>query len=229
MTKEEQQENNNNLRNDKDKLEKELEIYTTQEFINDKFCFSRSKMGKLATIGTPIFIGGFASAFAFIGTLIFTPAMFMEATPAVTSLLKTICLSAGLVGTGVSGIATYLRRKQDRRIFNKINNRLGENKLPENSNNHFEELGTICDKSREKIDALASIHLAYQDSKRELERFVSEDNIGENPVESAIRGAKSFDSSLSFRSEPDERIMYLEQVMHEEVEAKVEGPTLVKR
>ena len=229
MSKEEQEKNNKNLRENIKVKENELEILSTQHFLNNNFVMLRSKMGKLATIGTPFVIGLTTSMIAVVGVMTFKPDILMETLPQAGKMMSNIALAGGTIGAAISSVQTYLVNKQDRRIFNKFNNKLGEDKLPENVDSDIKEARKIVSKGDKVINELATAHLVYQDSTRELESISSEIVANEETtLDIVIKGAKTFDK-LNLMSESDERTETIMQVAHDDEIKEVEGPTLVKR
>lgn len=224
MSKLEQEKNNKKLRENISIKERELEISSTKLFLNENFVMLRTKPGKLGTIGIPFMTGLLSYLFTSAGALIIEPALLMN------PMFNTIGLIAGIAGGAVSIVPTYIRNKQNRKIFNKFNNRLGENKLPENTDSDIKEGRKIVTKGNKIMEELATAHLVYQDSSREVEKNSSEivDN-EESALDIAIRGAKNLDDKLDLRCEPDERIETIMRVAHEDGVKEVEGPTLVKR
>lgn len=171
MAKEEQEKNNKNLRENISKKERELEVLSTQHFLNENFTMLRTKIGKIGTIGIPFIVGLLSYLFTSVGALIIDPLLLMN------SMFNTICLIGGIVGGTVSIVPTYIRNKQNRKIFNKFNNRLGENKLPENTDSYIKEGRNIVTRGNKIIEELATAHLVYQDSTRELEKIKEEEFI----------------------------------------------------
>lgn len=223
MSKLEQEKNNKKLRENISIKERELEISSTKLFLNKNFVMLRTKPGKLGTIGIPFMTGLLSYIFTSAGALIIDPLLLMN------PMFNTIGLTGGIVGGLVSVVPTYIRNKQNRKIFNKFNNRLGENKLPENADSYIKEGRTIVTKGNKTIEELATAHLVYQDSRRELENTTDIETNKESALDIAIRGAKNLDDKLDLRCEPDERIETIMRVAHEDDVKEVEGPTLVKR
>lgn len=244
MSKEEQGNNNKELRNNINNKERELEISSTQLFLNENFVMLRSKLGKIATIGIPVGVGLLSYLFVSAGSLIINPLLLTN--PA----FNTIGLIGGGIGAITSIIPTYFRNKQNRRLFNKINNKLGENKLPQNTDNDIIEKRKIVSKGDKIIEELATAHLIYQDSTRELERMQKEEfinkgvesdykkekveevcqiieelmdnnegiynkNNNESVFDTVLRELNKIDDNLDLRGELEDK-------------KEVEGPTLVK-
>jgi len=209
----------------------------------------RTKLGKIGIVGLPFMVGVITSLYAFVGIFMFEPSFAFESPATVGHIVNTITLGAGAVGAGVSLVATVLRRRQDRRIFNKFNNKLGEDKLPENVDSEIKEARKIVSKGNKVINELATAHLAYQDSTRELENISSEIVASEETaLDIAIRRTKNLDDKFDLRVEPDERMETIMRVAHEDkddiswvqpyleedieedvVDSSIEGPTFVKR
>jgi len=251
MSKEEQENNNKKLRENINNKERELEILSTQLFLNRNFIMQRTRLGKLGTIGTPFAIGLLTSMVAVVGSMVFTPTIFMESVAAAESILRNTALIGGSLGVVASSLPTYLRNKQNRRIFNKFNDRLGENKLPENIDSDIKERRKIVTKGNKIIEELATAHLTYQDSTRELERIQKEEFITKS-VESGYKkekieevcqiieelvenhqgsynrndGESVFDAVLRGLNNLDGDLDLETEV---EVRKEIEGPTLVKR
>ena len=165
--------------------------------------------------------------------------------------INTIGLIGGGIGAIISIIPTYFRNKQNRRLFNKINNKLGENKLPQNTDNDIIEKRKIVSKGDKIMEELATAHLIYQDSTRELERMQKEEFINKG-VESGYKKEKVeevcqiieelidnnegiynknnnesvFDTVLRELSNLDDNLDLRGEL---EDKKEVEGPTLVKR
>ena len=223
MSKQDQEKNNKNLRENISKKERELEISSTQLLLNEDFVMLRSNLGKIATIGIPVGVGLLSYLFTSVGSLIINPSLLTS------SSFNTIGLIGGGIGALASITPTYIRNKQNRKLFNKFNNKLADNKLPENTDNDIIEKRKIVSKGNKIIEELATAHLVYQDSTRELERIVATEIIEEETaLDIAIRGAEKMDE-LDLRSEQDERMKTIMQVAHEEETKEIEGPTLVKR
>ena len=223
MSKLEQEKNNKKLRENISIKERELEISSTKLFLNKNFVMLRTKPGKLGTIGIPFMTGLLSYIFTSAGALIIDPLLLMN------PMFNTIGLTGGIVGGLVSVVPTYIRNKQNRKIFNKFNNRLGENKLPENTDSYIKEGRTIVTKGNKTIEELATAHLVYQDSRRELENTTDIETNKESALDIAIRGAKNLGDNLDLRCEPDERMETIMSVAHKDDVKEVEGPTLVKR
>lgn len=214
MTYEEQLQNNKKLSDKKTNKEKELEVLTTQEFIHDNFWSIRSKLGKIYAIGMPFVIGGLSTICVVFAGMVLSPTiMFAESTPALNALIGNIFLSSFAAGTGVGAIGTYLRRRQDKRLFNKMNDKLDDNKLPSYSSDYYEELSNIGEKKKIKMNEIVSTNFSYHDSKRELERYIIEED--NNPSIKLITEEKS-----------SEYVNIEEDTLDSN---KVEGPRLIKR
>lgn len=247
MTQEEQENNNKKLRDNISGKEKELEISSTQHFLNENFVMLRSKLGKLGTVGTPFVIGLMTALVASVGAFVFEPTLLVSTPTLADSVLSKIGLIGGTIGTIASSVPTYLRNKQNRRIFNKFNNRLGENKLPENIDSDIIEGRKIVTKGNKVIEELATAHLVYQDSKRELERLL--DSNDKNPIleysfkplqitektrEEVLSHPERYaDSDVRIRTgqfyTDEEYENYVEESLKRPLPDEKEGPTLVKR
>lgn len=238
MSKDEQEKNNKKLRENISIKERELEISSTQLFLNENFARLRSKLGKLETVGTPFVIGLMTGVFASFGAFVFEPTLLPSTSTLAGSVLSKIGLIGGTIGTITSSATTYLRNRQNRRIFNKFNNRLCEDKLPENIDNDIVERRKIVTKGNKSIEELATAHLAYQDSTRELERLIASELVEEENQQKKI---KTWDDLLYTEEEihqymqmPDTSTPFNSETIfgpekHTDEEYEIEGPTLVKR
>lgn len=213
MSKLEQEKNNKKLRENISIKERELEISSTKLFLNENFVMLRTKPGKLGTIGIPFMTGLLSYLFTSAGALIIEPALLMN------PMFNTIGLIGGIAGVAVSIVPIYIRNKQNRKIFNKFNNRLGENKLPENTDSYIKEGRTIVTKGNKTIEELVTAHLVYQDGTRELERIQEEAFINKG-IECGYK-----------KEEVKEAINIIGSVVENYGinQKEVEGPTLVKR
>lgn len=216
MTEEEQLENNKKLKEEIETKENELDVLSTQAFLNREFCDEFSKFGKLSSFFNIILSGESALVASLALSLFFTPIMYMEEASA-SFLMKTIIFSSFTLGCSVSTIAKYLRRRENKEIFDKMNSKLGNNKLPESTSNYGNELDIIIAKGDSKISEISRAHLLYQDSSRQLEKFKDDKTI----VESVSENHENYLD--------DNYEMILEPTLDEENHREVEGPTLVKK
>lgn len=203
----------------------ELDLLTLQKVLDEKFWRVREKSQKVIDVVAAGLMGGFF-------TMMYGSVPLLMLKEYITSLGLVSLLGPFVIGTiGVSGYMIK-RGKDYAKAFNNLNNKLGENSLPVNIKDAYEEQQEIDYKIESKIKEISTMEMQLQEQKRIMESFlkdndeeakalesiVSKEHIIEEPENDAIFGYNQELMSLI-----DEEIFKEEK----ELEVEEKGPSLV--
>lgn len=202
----------------------DLDLLTVQKVLHEKFWRVRTKSQKVIDVIAAGLMGGFL-------TMMYGELPLLMLKEYITSLGLVSLLGPFVIGTiGVSGYMIKRGKDYTKAFYNL--NKLGENSLPVNIKDAYEEQQEIDSKIESKIKEISTMEMQLQEQKRLMESFlkdnyeeaqklesiVSKEHIIEEPENDTIFGYNQ--ELMSFI---DEEIFTEEK----ELELEEKGPSLV--
>ncbi len=160
--------------------EEELDLLTNQKVLYEKFWRIRSIVERVVgAIGCGLIGGCFTMACFDV------PLLLLQNYGSVFSGLSFV-LAPFIIGTvGVSGYVIK-RDKDSKKVFDNLNEQLGENALPDKEKKAYEELKDIDAKLKRKIREVSILKIQLQDQKKVLESFKSAETEKEQILEPSV-------------------------------------------
>lgn len=203
----------------------ELDLLTVQKILHEKFWRVRTKSQKVIDVIVAGLMGGFL-------TMMYGELPLLMLKEYITSLGLVSLIGPFVIGTvGVSGYMIK-RGKDYAKAFNNLNNKLGENSLPVNIKDAYEEQQEIDSKIESKIKEISTMEMQLQEQKRIMESFLK-DNDGEaKALESIVSKEhiiEELENDTIFGYNQELMSLIDEEIFTEEKELEVEekGPSLV--
>ncbi len=157
---------------------KELDIYSTQNVLHNRFWKVRKDFGRKSNIMISIMMCG-------VSTMLFASCPFLlmamaDIMPKTSSLLVPVAITFAPFVTGIIGgsVYTFKTNKYYKNLFNKLNSQLGENALEENQSFEMsvEEQEKIESMIKNQIRNISLTQVQLQESKRYLDACMTEED-----------------------------------------------------
>lgn len=192
----------------------ELDVLTTQKVLHEKFWRVRTKGQKVMDIIMSGMIGGFF-------TMMYGEMPILIVRDYISSL-SLMSLFTPLI-VGIAGVSGYMikRNKDYMKVFNNLNNELGEDSLQDKINEAYEEQQDIDSKIETKIREISIVGSQLQEQKRIIESFSEDSDEKAQTIEIAKKG-----TMLGYSQED---LMSLDESVEKESGMETKGPSLVLR
>jgi len=206
-----------------------LDIFSTKKVLHDRFWKIRQKFQRRIQTMTAIMLSGlFSMAFCSF------PIMLIKDVIPSGSLMSILAVPFTPLIVGAVGGSLYMlkRNKDYKKVFNNLNDKLGEDALEEDLDKRYEdalqEQRNLESIITTKISDISSIAVKLQENKRYLEAYITD---GENKKE-GLDDFKEY-NNIDVKTytekyfEGNEQEEYVEESLLSDTEEK--GPKLIKR
>lgn len=152
----------------------ELDILSTKKTLNTHFSEIRDNYEKVTAILYACMTAGLMTM-----AVTFTPLFMLREVYTYSSLFTNLLHALAPLAVGILGACGYRikRNKDSEKAFDNLNSTLGENQLPKNTKDIHKETKEYKRIIEDKINHISDLKVKFQETKRNLETFMTEEEI----------------------------------------------------
>ena len=182
----------------------ELDALTTKKILTTKFWSTRNKSNIYFDSILYGMLGGTLEMMALT-----VPFIHLAEHITYMNLISTLMMLAPAIGVTIGSVYIIRRNKNNMRIFNKFNTKLGKNAINDKAKDYTKDTQKYDSQIIDAINKLSIAEIALQEQKRDIELFNSE-NVSNS--EKSLNSFKIENNSLS-----EEKIGFLQEISQDKL------------